>query len=133
MITQYDKNLAVVDEDWLNRVGTAYAIAYYEHACREILDKMGIARKQTRQIEQLLDDDTDATGSLDEHLGLLHAIYEREMEGRLQSAENRLFAIKNHEWVEAPINDAAVRELGNPRLVTREEFEGSWQKAEAGY
>jgi hypothetical protein len=31
MLTEYSERLAVVDEKWLKKVGTAYAIAYYRY------------------------------------------------------------------------------------------------------
>jgi hypothetical protein len=83
----YSERLAVVDEEWLRKVGTAFAIAYYRYEKRRLL-------------------------------GLYKA-------AALQKVENRLMAIEFHEWIDAgvPVSELQLREIGNPRLMTREGFQ----------
>jgi hypothetical protein len=87
MLTEYSERLAVVDERWLKKVGTAYAIAYYRYEKRRL------------------------TG-----------LYKGTA---LQKIENRLMAIEFHEWVDAgePASDLHLQEIGNPQLMTKDEFQ----------
>lgn len=133
MLTQYDQALAVVDTEWLNRVGTAYAIAYYEAECYRLIQKQGQVERKTKLIDNLLGDDSDPTGELENHLQVMHSAYLNELHKQLKAAENQLVAVKALEWVDSTASPASLQELGNPKLITKEEFEGSWQKVEAGY
>lgn len=138
MITQYDPELAVVDSEWLNRVGTAYAHAYYTHECLKISQKMSEEAQKVEQIKALFNDENDPDGVLETHLELLDSTRNADLWNQLKIAENRLAAINGHEWVDGiktseAVEEASLGEIGNPTLITREEFENGWQKAEAGY
>jgi hypothetical protein len=136
MITEYKAELAVVDEEWLRFVGTAIAVSHYEKECLTILKKIESAKRATAQIETLLNQETDPDESLQIHLDILSSGHVNKLEGLLQVAENRLFAVNQYGWVDEFPMKTAVREhllkgLGNPRLIKKEEYEDGWQKNEA--
>lgn len=138
MITQYEPELAVIESfEWLSRVGTAYAVAYYEHECHKFMQKRQEIQEQQKEILGILDESgKDPNLDLETLVEVAVGRYMDKICQDLKVAENQLVALKNGEWldgVEGPGRDLAWQELGNPTPITREEFENGWQKAEAGY
>jgi len=130
-----DGTTTVLDTQWLTRVGTAIAIAYYEREWTKIALQM---EEIQQDLNQLLTEQNDYCGNLEVQLALMRDYCNLALFSRQKPVEAMITAIKGHEWVERPTDKPAVtaafmRELGNPRLITREEFEGGWQRAEAGY
>ena len=134
-----DGTTTVLDTQWLTRVGTACAIAYYEREWTNIALQMEAIQQATNDMKQLLTDQTDYWGKLEIQLVRMRDYSNLTMVSRQKPVEAMITAIKGHEWVEPPTDEDPAGtaeflvELGSPRLITREEFEDGWQRAEAGY
>ncbi len=134
MITNYDPALAVVDEEWLNRVGTAFAVAYYQKQFNDISAKRRREELNLGKILEILeasgeDNDAELEGSTETAFDLVLQRHEQQ----LKEVENRLVAVKSRDWVEAEASAMSWAELGDPPRITQEQFENEWQRTEAGY
>ena len=134
MITNYDKDLAVVDTKWLNEVGTAYAVAYYKNECHKLIVKYNNAEEQKNRISQILDESNmDEDLELDDLVSVSIELYLDKLKSLLKDAENRLFAINGQEWIDATVSETAWQQIGSPTPITKDQFENDWKKTEAGY
>ena len=137
MITEFDPTVTI-DTEWLQRVGTAFAVAYQKNACHEILKKLNEAEKNQAIISAALDsDEFDPDGDVEEFALACIGRYQEQLREKLKIEENRLVLIQSEEWLE-PLNMSAEERCSahsiNPHLIpSRDEFENEWQKAEAGY
>lgn len=135
MITQYDRELASrLDRDWLNRVGTAYAHAYYTNICMRIVREQNEIREQQAQVAEILEQSgLDEDGKLDTAVEIGFGQRLANLEADLTANENLLVAVGGESWIDADPGELAWANIGNPSKITRDEFENSWQKTEAGY
>ena len=137
MISEYDPALAVIDHEWLNRLGTAFAIAWYEDSCHRILARVSAVEAAGKAVEAILEESgKDEDGELGLAVEVAFGLSRDRHLAKFKAEENRLAAIRMAEWVDADITVTQESLLAHGitrSLETREEFENKWQKSEAGY
>lgn len=135
MLTEYME--VEVDQEWLNRVGTAFAVAWYEDSCMKIIKRQNELDRQRDEIAEILEKSgQDESGQLEQTLCAAIGTYYSQLEAELRIEENHLFAIKSMDWVDADHEETVQSLKGHgikTKPITRDEFENGWQRAEAGY
>lgn len=113
-----------LDLRWLERVGTAYALASCSAEETKIFKKIEDADLKAKKIESALNEENDPDGELDVYLQVLQGNYVEDLHSRLSGIRAVISNIESLGWIEpeTPISDAAWREIGLKSTLTKEEF-----------
>lgn len=134
----YDPNLVSLDLGWLQRVGTAFAVASCTYDIQKLAEKQEKIRLQQLEILNILEASGRDEDLRHETLVLISVRhYTEDLQCKERIVEHQLVAVQGHKWVPRPSDalsdEDVLRNVGFTPSLTQEEFEGGWQRAEAGY